>query len=426
MKTRFFCLALVAVTGALGCATTYDKYDFHIEDGGLRRGADAYALHAVAVPDLMSLVDSEDAFARALIPLAEPGATAACFDLHGFNADGTRLSNDALAMVDKVVNDAKSTHFSVLCRVLADVPEDDPELREQAVCTAARAFRGERRIVYVIDGPDAPRLAALFQQQAGDVVVAAPGDASLALTSTPDELSPDVVPLLNGVLPAGSCADSNFLLPNTAAALAALDAAMADPVEAEPWEPDPSVLTPEERADGWIALFDGKTFNGWTITGDEAGFQVRDGMLEWVKGGGDIVRTRDRYDNFILRFEWKIEDGGNSGVFLRAPRAARESRIGMEFQLQGDYGKEPTTTSTGALYDAQAPSVNASKSAGEWNTVEITLDGPHVRAVLNGVVIHDLNLDEHEKLARRLRRGFIALQDHGRYAAFRNIRLKKL
>jgi hypothetical protein len=98
----------------------------------------------------------------------------------------------------------------------------------------------------------------------------------------------------------------------------------------------------------------------------------------------------------------------------------------MEFQLQGDSGTPVTNQTSGAVYVVLPPRVNAAKPEGEWNSVEVTLNGPKLKAVLNGEVIQDTNLDDTEELRPRLRRGFIGLQDHASYVAFRNIRVKKL
>ena len=98
----------------------------------------------------------------------------------------------------------------------------------------------------------------------------------------------------------------------------------------------------------------------------------------------------------------------------------------MEIQVMGDHGVTPTPNSTAAIYDVVPPAKNASKPAGEWNALEITLDGAKVKVVLNGEVVQDLNLDENEELKHRLRKGFIGLQDHGNPVSFRNIRLKRL
>jgi len=78
------------------------------------------------------------------------------------------------------------------------------------------------------------------------------------------------------------------------------------------------------------------------------------------------------------------------------------------------------------VYDVLPPKLNAAKPAGEWNTLEIMFTGPMLKATLNGKIVQDVNFDEHEELKYRLRRGFIGLQDHAHYVAFRNIRIKKL
>ena len=180
--------------------------------------------------------------------------------------------------------------------------------------------------------------------------------------------------------------------------------------------------------DGWAILFNGRSLDGWGATGwNPEGFIAKDGMIVRNRGGGDSLRTRDRYDDFVLRLEWKLSrEGANSGIFLRAPRENRESKMGFEFQLMGDYGEEPNKNGTGSVYDVIAPTANPSRPIGEWNDLEIVLDGPHCKATLNGVVIQDLNFDEDEELRHRLRNGFIALQDHGSAVAFRNIRIKRL
>jgi len=100
--------------------------------------------------------------------------------------------------------------------------------------------------------------------------------------------------------------------------------------------------------------------------------------------------------------------------------------MGFEFQMMGDHGEAPHKNGTGAVYDVLAPAVNAARPVGEWNELEIYLNGPHYRATLNGEVIQDVNFDEHEELRYRLREGFISLQDHGDRVSFRNIRVKRL
>jgi hypothetical protein len=183
-----------------------------------------------------------------------------------------------------------------------------------------------------------------------------------------------------------------------------------------------------EQGEGFVPLFGEHDLKGWWYFGDNtAGFHVSDyGYLEWAERGGGALMTDRRYGDFILRLEYKILKGGNSGIYLRAPRNCRQSYIGMEFQIQGDAGEKPKDDGTGALYKQLAPLKNAARPGPEWNSLEITLQGTHLRAVLNGEVVQDTDLAGHDDLKYRLQRGFIGLQDHGNYVAFRKIRIKEL
>ncbi len=87
---------------------------------------------------------------------------------------------------------------------------------------------------------------------------------------------------------------------------------------------------------------------------------------------------------------------------------------------------EPGNQSTAAVYDVLPALTVAARPEGEWNEVEIMLDGPRYRATLNGTLVQDVNFDEIEEMRYRLRRGFIGLQDHGDYVVFRNVRIKQL
>jgi hypothetical protein len=92
----------------------------------------------------------------------------------------------------------------------------------------------------------------------------------------------------------------------------------------------------------------------------------------------------------------------------------------------GDHGQPVTTTSTGSIYDVRQPLLDATRPEGEWNEVEITLDGPRMTVLLNGLTVQNVDLDSDPELSRRLRSGFIGLQDHGNPVAFRNLRIKPL
>lgn len=188
------------------------------------------------------------------------------------------------------------------------------------------------------------------------------------------------------------------------------------------------LLTPEEAADGWQPLFDGRSLEGWTtLVPDWGAWRVEDGMILCGGTSGPWLHTRERFDSFILRLDFRISPGGNSGVFIHAPLDGRASRFGMEVQIIGRFDETPNSTSTtGAIYSVLAPSQDASRPAGEWNSLEIACRGSRVSVTLNGKKVQDFHMDEVPELRHRLRRGVIGLQDHDDEVAFRKIRIKRI
>ncbi len=427
--TRIFVLSIASSVLALsgGCATAMIKYgkdDIRFVRGVLRKGDKNFTVRAVQVPGVVAAGPELDL--PMLARIADPGGNTVAFDLTGFSADGKELDPKAVETVLAYAQRCKDQHMAPLVRVLGAV--EDPAARRHAVVTAAKAFRGEGRAVYWIDGPDAGALAKLFKKTARNLTVAAPENGDMATVDAPPDPGPAKQALLVGQTPPVGRGDVHFVVPQSDGAYAAIDNALRDPSELEPWTPDNSAVSEAERAEGFIALFDGKTTNGWfSREPGKTSFEARDGCLEWVRGGSGAFMTHDRYDNFILRFDWKIKQGGNSGVWVRAPRGGRSSKIGFEFQIMGDSDiAEPTDTSTGSIYEVVPPKAKAAKPEGEWNSVELVLDGQHYKATLNGVVVQDMNLDEDPVMKTRLHKGFICVTDHGNWVAYRNIRLKKL
>jgi len=433
-KRAFLLLAAVCLLASGVGAVDDEGYRIHVRDDVLRRGNNPFRFRAIEVPELTRPGMTPGSITTAYNRAADVGANAVAFTVFGLSDDGTALSGEGEKAARDMAQAARARYMTAVCRILAASAPRAPSYRSAAVRSVAAALKDEYRMLYWIEGPDSPALAQEFKKAAPDLAVAAFEGGDVRVIK-PSDARPEGEPylLVTGLeenepgpsLSSGPGA-AGFIFFADPDPYPFLDRTSRDPIEDEPWTPDNSVLTDEEREDGWIALFNGRNLSGWMVTGDRRGFQVRDGMIEWAKKGGGTVRTRNRYDNFILRLEWKIGEDGNSGIFLRAPRVGRSSRIGMEFQLRGDFGKPPTPDSTGAIYAVLAPRVNTSRPAGEWNQVEITLDGSRLRAVLNEQTVHDLDIGDHPELRYRLRRGFIGLQDHGNYVAFRNIRLKPL
>jgi Domain of Unknown Function (DUF1080) len=205
----------------------------------------------------------------------------------------------------------------------------------------------------------------------------------------------------------------------------------------------PNTLTAWEQERGWKLLFDGKTTQGWrgfkqpSIPG---GWQVVDGALTRIGGGGDVV-TVDQYDSFELALDWKVAEGGNSGIMFRVSESAGETyHTGPEFQILDNArhadGKSPLT-SAGSCYGLYEPIKDVTRPAGEWNQARLVVNGNVVEHWLNDVRVvryELLSADWEKRVAAskfnewpqygRIPRGHIALQDHGDRVAYRNIRIR--
>lgn len=198
---------------------------------------------------------------------------------------------------------------------------------------------------------------------------------------------------------------------------------------------------PNEKGDekGFVTLFDGQSLKGWTLVrGRGPGYVVKDGTLVCPLEGGGNLFTEKEYANFILRFEFKTEPGGNNGVGIRAPLEGDAAYQGMEIQILDDghpkyKGQIKSEQHHGSVYDVIPARTGFLKPAGEWNTEEIMAQGSRIRVTLNGVIIldADLNLVQEEAVLKKhpgLRRksGHIGFLGHGSLVEFRNIRLKVL
>ncbi len=203
-------------------------------------------------------------------------------------------------------------------------------------------------------------------------------------------------------------------------------------------------LTEQEKADGWVLLWNGKDSEGWV---DGAGAPVKaealkDGTMNPQGLGGKMAYTKARYGNFVFSCDFKVSKGCNSGVFFRTANLKDPVQTGFEVQVMDSAGKEKVGKhDCGSLYDIVAPSKNASKPAGEWNRLEITANGPKVAIVLNGEKVVDCDLDQGTEpnknpdgtknkfktpLKDFAREGHFGLQDHGHPVWYRNLKVKPL
>ncbi len=199
----------------------------------------------------------------------------------------------------------------------------------------------------------------------------------------------------------------------------------------------------KERDEGFVSLFDGKSLEGWQrysssgekVPARESAFSVRDGTIYCSGRGRDYwLSPRRMYRDFVLRMQYKIGKGANSGIFLRAPGTARPAYTGFEVQIIDDFGQEPTNHTSGAIYDVLTPMRNMSRKPGEWNDVEITCNGSHVIVVWNGFKVIDANFSQLTEpigkfdfaYSKMPRQGRIGVQNHGGELWFRSVRIKPL
>lgn len=174
-------------------------------------------------------------------------------------------------------------------------------------------------------------------------------------------------------------------------------------------------------------------------------WRVAEGVLHGSDPRGTWLMSEAEYGDFELSFEWRLGERGNSGVALRSPLRGDPAFDGLELQMVDPRyfpeGQEPQPDElTGSLYRAAAPTQQVFRPL-DWNTYEITCDGPRIRVVLNDIVIQDLNLDEQTKRPRRHdgslapplkdrpRRGHLGFQELSRgggHVEIRNVRLRSL
>jgi hypothetical protein len=193
----------------------------------------------------------------------------------------------------------------------------------------------------------------------------------------------------------------------------------------------------------FVPLFDGKTTDGWTpytaggekVAWEECSFSVQDGSLHCSGKGKDYWISTDRkYRDFVLKLEYKLTSGANSGVFLRVPGGGHPAFTGYEIQVIDDVGKPADKHTSASVYDVVAPKKNMSCPIGEWNEFTIKHQGSKVTIVFNGETVIDTDFAKLTEpvgkydfaYADMPEEGYIGLQNHGGELWYRNVRIRVL
>lgn len=207
---------------------------------------------------------------------------------------------------------------------------------------------------------------------------------------------------------------------------------------AEAPAPEVAEAAPEPVSE-FTAIFDGESLEGWNLlAGKGEGYRVEDGMLVCHEGeGGNLFYDKELTD-FVLRFDFRLEDGSNNGLCIRCPQQEGSLAYeGIELQIIDNsserYAKIKPWQKHGSLYHVFPAETGALKPVGEWNSEEVTVQGTTVKVVVNGQTILDVDtstvtdpeiLKEHPGLKNTS--GVIGFLGHNEPIAFRNIELKEL
>lgn len=187
---------------------------------------------------------------------------------------------------------------------------------------------------------------------------------------------------------------------------------------------------------GFADIFNGKDLDGWA--GPVDNYEVRDGAIVCKPKKGGTIYTKDEYDDFVARLEFKLPPGGNNGLAIRYPGKGDTAYVGMcELQVLDDsakgYAKLDPRQYHGSAYGMTASHRGYQRPVGEWNFQEVTIKGPTIKVELNGTLILDTDLSKvTEYMAKsphpgkERTTGHFGFAGHSDPVEFRNIQIRKL
>jgi len=187
------------------------------------------------------------------------------------------------------------------------------------------------------------------------------------------------------------------------------------------------VLMGSADSQEWKPLFNGKDLNGWKHVGPGE-MTVEDGLIRTHGGMGLLYWTGQKFGNCQIRVVFRMRDeNDNSGVFIRIPIEPREEWMPVNYGYEVQIDNHPEKSDeddyhiTGTLYSLTKPMAKPAKPGPEWNTMEITLDGPRTIVFLNGEKVTDYTEGQpvpdkkfkfEPERGRRPDQGYMGLQNH--------------
>jgi len=218
----------------------------------------------------------------------------------------------------------------------------------------------------------------------------------------------------------------------------------------------PNTLTAREKKEGWTLLFDGKSMEGWrkcNASEMAAKWKIEDDAMKVTRGeqvghpqGEDILYGVKKYQNFELSVDWKIEKGGNSGIFYYVVEYPGKPiyYAAPEIQILDNWNASDNKLANhlaGSLYDMIPALPQNAKPAGEWNNIVVRVENGKVTHTQNGVKVVEYELwtpEWYDLVAKSkfkdwpgfkegpAKEGYIGLQDHGYDCWFQNIKIREL
>lgn len=213
----------------------------------------------------------------------------------------------------------------------------------------------------------------------------------------------------------------------------------------------------EKPPQEWTVLFDGSSLDGWKEYQSESvseNWKIEDGTLAFHPPENrpdgviyDLV-TQKQYTDFVLSLDWKISEGGNSGIMWGVNEDEKYDKpyhTGPEVQILDNErhpdAKVGKSHQAGALYDMQGPSKDVANPAGEWNSMIVTVNNSEKRGSIEmngeeivtfpvgneiwGTMVSKSKFADWDGFGKFIQ-GKIALQDHGDAVWFRDIKIKEL
>jgi hypothetical protein len=180
--------------------------------------------------------------------------------------------------------------------------------------------------------------------------------------------------------------------------------------------------------EGFEDLLEGGTLAKWNNSGN---YELKDGVVRGSKGR---LFSKKEYANFVLRFEFQLQDGTNNGLAIRTPAKGRPIELQIIDNKAKKYAKIKEWQKHGSLYNYVPAKTGFLKPTGEWNEQEVTCNGSMVTVKLNGTVIMEADLKTVKPISdsyvinyvNKAEQGHVGLLGHNSPVAVRKVRIKEL